>query len=296
MFNSLSINCGVIRHFHYRLSIMCQKCSFGLLRRSPLKKRLNNNVYKYDLPRQIKSVLLLLLEWYVILCENYGAASLSLTDETRLLPEIKHLHFNEMFIWKQCNYIPEKNMSLHNFLLFHLIRHVKNSGFALYNGFQTARERWKLINLWPWGFICFSAFAEPYEEALALILNILHQFLKIILSLLTTCFPCRTTFEIIIAWSVTICNKTWSFRRYHAISSPIPPIIDDFPPWSILSNCTWSACVIGGAVSFKAITRSAYTGYVMLRFRRKLTTNTANYQRVCFVQLINLIPLVTMQL
>ena len=141
MFNSLSINCGVIRHFHYRLSIMCQKCSFGLLRRSPLKKRLNNNVYKYDLPRQIKSVLLLLLEWYVILCENYGAASLSLTDETRLLPEIKHLHFNEMFIWKQCNYIPEKNMSLNNFLLFHLIRHVKNSGFALYNGFQTARER-----------------------------------------------------------------------------------------------------------------------------------------------------------
>ena len=63
------------------------------------------------------------------------------TDETRLLPEIKHLHFNEMFIWKQCNYIPEKNMSLNNFLLFHLIRHVKNSGFALYNGFQTARER-----------------------------------------------------------------------------------------------------------------------------------------------------------
>ena len=29
-------------------------------------------MYKYDLPRQIKSVLLLLLEWYVILCENYG--------------------------------------------------------------------------------------------------------------------------------------------------------------------------------------------------------------------------------
>ena len=96
--NSLSINRGVIRHFHYRLSIMCQKCSFGLLRRSPLKKHLNNNVYKYDLPRQIKSVLLLLHEWYVILCENYGAASLSLTDETRLLPEIKHLHFNELFI------------------------------------------------------------------------------------------------------------------------------------------------------------------------------------------------------
>ena len=133
---------------------------------------------------------------------------------------------------------------------------------------------------------------EPYKEALTLILNILHQFLKIILSLLTTCFPCPTTFEIIIAWSVTICNKTWSFRRYCAISSPIPPIIDDFPPWSILSNCTWSACVIGGAVSFEAFTRSAYTGYTMLRFRRKLATNTANYQRVHFVQLINLIPLV----
>ena len=122
-------------------------------------------------------------------------------DETRFLPEIKHLHFNEMFywltqlIWKQCNYIPEKTcMSLHNFLLFHLIRHVKNSGFALYNGFQTAWERRKHINLWPSGFICFSVFAEPYKEALALILNILHQFLKIILSLLTTCFPRLTTF------------------------------------------------------------------------------------------------------
>ena len=29
-------------------------------------------MYKYDLPRQIKSVLLLLHEWYVILCKNYG--------------------------------------------------------------------------------------------------------------------------------------------------------------------------------------------------------------------------------
>ena len=50
--------------------------------------------------------------------------------------------------------------------------------------------------------------------------------------------------------------------------------------------------MIGGAVSFEAFTRSAYTGYTMLRFRRKLATNTANYQRVHFVQLINLIPLV----
>ena len=239
--------------------------------------------------------------WYLIKHHIKRYHQVFIWDETHFLPEIKHLHFNEMFywltqlIWKQCNYIPEKNMSLHNFLLFHLIRHVKNSGFALYNGFQTARERWKHINLWPWGFICFSVFVEPYEEALALILNILHQFLKLILSLLTTWFPCPTTFEII-AWNVTICNKTWSFRRYCAISSPIPPIIDDFPPWSILSNCTRSACVIGEVVSFEAFTRRAYTGYTMLRFRRRLTTNTANYQRVCFVQLIKLMPLVTMQL
>ena len=34
-------------------------------------------------------------------------------------------------------------MSLHNFLLFHLRRHVKNSGFVLHHGFQTPRNRWK---------------------------------------------------------------------------------------------------------------------------------------------------------
>ena len=177
--------------------------------------------------------------------------------------------------------IPEKNMPLCNFLLFYLRRHAKNLGFMLYHGFQTAQKRWKHISLQPWSFICFSVFAEPCEEALALILNILHQFLKIKLSLLTTCFPCITMFDIIIiAWNITICNKTWSFRRYCAISSPIPPIIDYFPSWSILSNCTWSASEIGGPVSFKAITRKAYTGYIMLRFGRKLTTFTANYQRV----------------
>ena len=138
--------------------------------------------------------------WYLIKHHIKRYHQVFIWDKTLLLSEIKHLHFNEMFywltqlIWKQCNYIPEKNMSLHNFLLFHLIRHVKNSGFALYNGFQTAWERWKHINLWRWGFICFAVFAEPYEEALALILNVLHQFLKIILSLLTTCFPRLTTF------------------------------------------------------------------------------------------------------
>ena len=34
-------------------------------------------------------------------------------------------------------------MSLHNFLLFHLRRHVKNSGFLLHHGFQIPRNRWK---------------------------------------------------------------------------------------------------------------------------------------------------------
>ena len=34
-------------------------------------------------------------------------------------------------------------MSLHNFLLFHLRRHVKNSGFVLHHGFQIPRNRWK---------------------------------------------------------------------------------------------------------------------------------------------------------
>ena len=38
----------------------------------PLKIRLNNYVYKYDSPREIKSVLLPLFEWYVISCEYYG--------------------------------------------------------------------------------------------------------------------------------------------------------------------------------------------------------------------------------
>ena len=47
-------------------------------------------------------------------------------DETCFSSEIKHLHFNEI-----------------NFLLFHLRRHVKNSGFVLYHGFQIPRNRWK---------------------------------------------------------------------------------------------------------------------------------------------------------
>ena len=71
-------------------------------------------------------------------------------DETCFSSEIKHLHFNEIFI----DYTTHgnnaiyhcliwENMSLHNFLLFHLRRHVKNSGFVLHHGFQTPRNRWK---------------------------------------------------------------------------------------------------------------------------------------------------------
>ena len=47
-------------------------------------------------------------------------------DETCFSSEVKHLHFNEI-----------------DFLLFHLRRHVKNSGFVLYHGFQIPRNRWK---------------------------------------------------------------------------------------------------------------------------------------------------------
>ena len=66
------------------------------------------------------------------------------------ISEIKHFHFNEIFIDYTTHgnnaiyhcFIWE-NMSLHNFLLFHLRRHVKNSGFVLHHGFQTPRNRWK---------------------------------------------------------------------------------------------------------------------------------------------------------
>ena len=34
-------------------------------------------------------------------------------------------------------------MSLHNFLLFYLRKHLKNSGFVLHHGFQIQRNRWK---------------------------------------------------------------------------------------------------------------------------------------------------------
>ena len=42
-----------------------------------------------------------------------------------------HLKWNMFFIWDQ------------TFLMFHLRRHVKNSGFVRHHGFQTPRNRWK---------------------------------------------------------------------------------------------------------------------------------------------------------
>ena len=52
--------------------------------------------------------------WYLIKHHIKRYHQVFIWDETRFLPEIKHLHFNEMFywltqlIWKKCNYIPEK--------------------------------------------------------------------------------------------------------------------------------------------------------------------------------------------
>ena len=61
-------------------------------------------------------------------------------------------------------------MPLHNFLLFHLRRDVKNSGFVRHRGFQTPLQ--------PHAFICFLVFGTR-DEALALVLAFyLKVFLK----------------------------------------------------------------------------------------------------------------------
>ena len=64
-------------------------------------------------------------------------------DQTLALKEIS---------WKQRN--TREKMSLQNVLLFHLRRHVKNSGLALHHGFQTARTEMKALTS-----ICFC----PYK-------------------------------------------------------------------------------------------------------------------------------------
>ena len=54
--------------------------------------------------------------------------------------------------WKQCS--TREKMSLQNVLLFHLRRHVENSGLVLHHGFQTARTERKALTS-----ICFC----PYK-------------------------------------------------------------------------------------------------------------------------------------
>ena len=81
-------------------------------------------------------------------------------------------------------------MSLHNFLLFHLRRHVKNSGFVLHHGFRTPRNRC----LRPRAFICFSVF-RTRDEALALVFDILHHLSSLFKDhFVTYCDNFRTDF------------------------------------------------------------------------------------------------------
>ena len=69
--------------------MLCTKNVLLVCYVDPLEKRLNNNVYKYDLPRQIKSVLLLLLEWN-ILCKNYGGIAQPNSQRMTLGPAHKY--------------------------------------------------------------------------------------------------------------------------------------------------------------------------------------------------------------
>ena len=62
-------------------------------------------------------------------------------------------------------------MSLHNFLLFHLRRHVKNSGFVLHHWFQTPRNHKSTRS------------TGTRDEALALFFDILHETHSLSLSL-----------------------------------------------------------------------------------------------------------------
>ena len=62
-------------------------------------------------------------------------------------------------------------MSLHNFLLFHLRSHIKNSCFVFHQGSKHL-ETIKALGLQPRAFIIFSMFRTPYET-LALVFDIL---------------------------------------------------------------------------------------------------------------------------
>ena len=81
-----------------------------------------------------------------------------------------HLRWNMFFIWdqtlalkenswKQCN--TRETMSLQNVLLFHLRRHVKNSGLVLHHGLQTARTEMKALTR-----ICFGPY-KGIQDSLA---------------------------------------------------------------------------------------------------------------------------------
>ena len=68
-------------------------------------------------------------------------------------------------------------MSLHYFLLHHLRRHVKISGFMLHHGFQTTQ------NLRLRAFVCNSAFGTR-DEALTLVFDILHETLCLVFDII----------------------------------------------------------------------------------------------------------------
>ena len=62
-------------------------------------------------------------------------------------------------------------MSLHNFLLFHLRSHIKNSCFVFHQGFQTPQNN-KSTRPTASCFYCFGVFGTP-DETLALVFDIL---------------------------------------------------------------------------------------------------------------------------
>lgn len=69
-----------------------------------------------------------------------------------------------------------ENMSLYNFLLFHLKRRVKTFGFMIHHGFQTPGKRWKHVVIQcTLYFICFSEFGTR-DEALTLFFSIIYYF------------------------------------------------------------------------------------------------------------------------
>ena len=65
-------------------------------------------------------------------------------------------------------------MSLHNFLLFHLRSHIKNSCFVNFIRGSKHLETIKALGLRPRSFITFSVFGTP-DETLALVFDILRK-------------------------------------------------------------------------------------------------------------------------